>query len=175
VGEIVTGDSGSDPDNVCAALASGPFAARFKHWRNAVIPYRVFLIPCVWDSNPFLVTGLKGMIGAINNAAFTIDGEPIDATEARFDGIVGGEQVLRRINGADTNKYLGYMKVSVLTGGWLDGTLQCARIVPVENSGNSGVGLPSAYTIEASVIQLYDYERVTFRTLNQLCPNCIPA
>lgn len=165
VGEIITGDSGSDVDNVCADLASGPFAIRYKQWRDRTMPYTILLMPCVWSSNPRLDTSAVAMIGTINNATVTMDGVNYAANTVRFDGFKN----VRKITGPQGTKYVGMIKFSILDGGWLDGTLTCARMVPLPLEGNQT--LPS-YTIEASVIQLYDYTRTTFDTIAQICPNC---
>lgn len=163
VGEVITGDSGSDVDNVCADLASGPFAQRFIHWRDRTVPYKIILIPCVWDTNP---EGLGAtMIGAINSNAITIDGVSRPANELRFDGFKNA----RKFTTPGGSKYQGYLKFSQLSGGWTDGKLVCTRYEPLPLEGDQT--LPS-YTIIASVIQLYDYTRTTFSTIATLCPNC---
>jgi len=165
VGEIITGDSGSDADNVCTDLASGPFAIRTIHWRDRTVPYTIHLLPCVSSSNPKSNATLKAMVGTINSNSVTIDGIPIDATELRFDGA----KSMKKIVGAGGTKYFFYLKFSELTGGWIDGTLTCARLVPLPLEGNQT--LPS-YTIEASTIQLYEYDRLTFSSIATLCPEC---
>jgi len=164
-GEVITGDSGSDEDNVCADLASGPFAIRFAHWRNSTVPYTIHLVPCVSATNPRTDSSAVGMIGAINSNAIFIDGVSCPATELRFDGF----QNLKKYSNPSGSKYFFYMKFSQLDGGWTDGTLQCARLVPLPLEGNQST--PS-YTVEASVVQLYDYRRTAFDTIAQICPLC---
>ena len=164
-GEVIAADSGSDIDNVCVDLASGPFGIRFTHWRDSARPYTIILLPCVWTTNPRLDTSVVAMIGNINNATVTIDGVNYSATELRFDGFKN----VRKFTNPQGTKYVGMIKFSHLAGGWYDGFMVCTRMVPLPLEGNQT--LPS-YTIEASVVRLYDYDRVAFDTIAQICPVC---
>lgn len=164
-GEVITGDSGSDIDNVCADLASGPFAARFQHWRQSTVPYISHLIPCVSTTNPHANATLMGMIGKINNNAITIEGVSCPATELRFDGCKG----LTKYTGPSGSKYFFYLKLDQLIGGWTDGTLTCARLEPLPLEGNQ---TQPGYTVVASVISLYLYDRTAFSSIAQLCSLC---
>lgn len=158
-------DSTSDIDNVCTDLASGPFGQRFAHWRDRAVPYTIHLVPCISDTNPRLNSTALGMIGSINSNAVTIEGVSADATTLRFDGF----KSLRKITGPAGTKYFYYLKFAELEGGWYDGFLVCTRMEALPLEGNQT--LPS-YTIVASVVRLYEYDRVAFSSIAQLCPEC---
>lgn len=166
--DFITGDSGSDPDDVCTSIAEGAFAARLARWVDRTQAYTIHLIPCIFDSHPNTNAQLKAMLNAINSNTIAIEGVNCDPYTLWFRGVDG----IRKYTSADgTSKYFGYLNISELDDGWTDGKLICAQSVPVDIPGQTAPG----YTVRASVRQLYQYDRVTFQTIAQLCPNCYGA
>lgn len=160
----VTGDSGSDPEDVCTALATGAFSARLPRWMDRVQTYVIHLLPCVFDSPPESDENLTAMINTINNASVTIKGVARDAYTLWFAGVAGVREFVR----PSGSKYFGYLQINELQDGWTDGKLTCAQTVPFDLENNTAPG----YTVRSSVKQLYQYDRATWQTIAQLCPNC---